>query len=314
MTDHEDGVLELEVIGLRRESDCVLSVELADPEGRALPAWEPGAHIDLELPEHVRQYSLIGDPADRYRYRVAVLREPASTGGSEYVHEVLRPGQPVEVGGPRNHFSLVEADRYVLIAGGIGVTPLLPMIESLRARGRDWQLVYGGRTRRSMAFLPELAGYGDRVQVRPFDEFGHLDLDELLGAPEERVAVYCCGPEGLIDAVEQRCAAWPAGTLHVERFAAPVRDDEDDLRAFELVLGRSGRRFPVPADCSPLDVLEAAGISLPNACRDGICGSCETRVLSGLPLHRDSLTESDRTDVLLPCVSRAQGAELVLDL
>ena len=182
MTDHEDGVLELEVIGLRRESDCVLAVELADPERRRLPAWEPGAHIDLGLPEQVRQYSLIGDPADQYRYRIAVLRERASTGGSEYVHEVLRPGELVEIGGPRNHFPLVESSRYVLVAGGVGITPLLAMIAQLQGHGRDWRLVYGGRSRRSMAFLPELAGYGDRVEVRPFDEVGHLDLNAALGS------------------------------------------------------------------------------------------------------------------------------------
>lgn len=314
MPDSEAGVLELEIVALRRESDCVLSVELADPERRLLPAWEPGAHIDLGLPDHVRQYSLVGDPAQRHCYRIAVLREPASSGGSAYVHETLRPGELVEVGGPRNNFPLVEADRYLFIAGGIGITPLLPMIDRLREEGRDWRLLYGGRSRRSMAFLSELAAHGEKVELRPFDEFGHLDLDAALGEPTDGTAVYCCGPEGLIAAVEQRCAAWPAGALHVERFSARPRDDEDDLQAFELVLGRSDRRLAVPADRSALDVLDAAGVILPNACRDGVCGSCETRVLAGLPLHRDSLTEPDRTDVFLPCVSRARTAELVLDL
>lgn len=314
MSDSETGVLELEVVALRRESDCVLSVELADPERRALPSWEPGAHIDLGLPDHVRQYSLAGDPAQRHHYRIAVLAEPASTGGSRYVHEALRPGELVEVGGPRNNFPLVEADRYLFIAGGIGITPLLPMISRVHAEGRDWRLLYGGRSRRSAAFLSDLAPHGERVDVRPFDEFGHLDLATALGKPAEGTAVYCCGPEGLIAAVEQQCEAWPAGALHVERFSARPRDDEDDLRAFELVLGRSDRRLAVPADCSALDVLDAAGIALPNACRDGVCGSCETSVLSGQPLHRDSLIDPDRTDVFLPCVSRARTAELVLDL
>jgi ferredoxin-NADP reductase len=314
MTAHEIGVLELEVTALRRESDSVLSVELADPLRRLLPEWGPGAHVDLGLPDHVRQYSLIGDPAQRRSYRIAVLREVTSAGGSRYVHDVLRPGDLVEIGGPRNHFPLVDADRYLLVAGGIGVTPLLPMVERLAREGRDWRLLYGGRSRRSMAFLPELARHGERVEVRPFDELGNLDLDAALGEPAPGVAVYCCGPEGLLAAVEKRCAAWPAGTLHVERFSARPRTDEADLRAFELVLGRSGRRLPVPADCSALDVLDAAGVALPNACRDGVCGSCLTKVLAGVPLHRDSLTEPDRTDVVLPCVSRARTAELVLDL
>ncbi|KAB2388760.1 PDR/VanB family oxidoreductase [Actinomadura montaniterrae] len=314
MSKSETDVLKLETAALRRESDSVLSVELTDPERRLLPAWQPGAHIDLGLPGVVRQYSLVGDPAQRRCYRIAVLREPASSGGSRYVHEVLRPGELIEVGGPRNHFPLVDADRYILIAGGIGITPLLPMVRALEERGAEWRLLYGGRSRRSMAFLDELAAYGEKVDVRPFDEFGHLDLEAALREPADGTAVYCCGPEPLIAAAEHQCAAWPAGTLHVERFAARARDDAPEAMAFELVLGRSGRRVTVPADCSALDALEAAGIAVPNACRDGICGSCTTGVLSGVPLHLDSLTEPDTVDVMLPCVSRARTAELVLDL
>ncbi|MET9386231.1 PDR/VanB family oxidoreductase [Streptomyces sp. NPDC002928] len=315
MPDSENGVLELEVVALRRESDCVLSVELADPERRLLPTWEPGAHIDLGLPDQVRQYSLCGDPAERRHYRIAVLREPASSGGSAYVHERLRPGELVEVGGPRNLFPLTDdAKCHVFVAGGIGITPLLPMIRTLEADGRDWRLLYGGRSRRSMAFLAELAAYGDKVEIRPFDESGHLDLQAGLGESAEKVAVYCCGPEPLIAAAEEHCSTWPDGALHVERFAAPARADDGDLVAFDLILKQSGQRLAVPADCSALDVLDTAGIAVPNACRDGICGSCETKVLGGLPLHRDLLTDPDRTDAFLPCVSRARSGELVLDL
>ncbi len=313
MVAPDPGVLELEVVGLRRESDSVLSVELADPLRRLLPAWTPGAHIDLGLPSHVRQYSLCGDPADRTRYRIAVLREPRSAGGSRYVHDELRPGQLVEVDGPRNHFELAPARRYLLVAGGIGITPLLAMAAALAARGADWRLVYGGRSRASMAFLDELARYGSAVEVVPQDEAGHPDLDALLGSPEPGVGVYCCGPEGLLTAVEDRCRAWPEGTLHVERFVAKARDDSD-LRPFDVVLQRSGRRLAVGPLDSALDVLDAAGVQIPNACRDGICGSCTTRVLAGVPDHRDSLTDPGRTDVVLPCVSRALGRELVLDL
>jgi ferredoxin-NADP reductase len=310
----ENGVLELEVVGLRRESDCVLSIELADYLRRRLPPWEPGAHIDLGLPEHVRQYSLIGDPARHDSYHVAVLRERKSTGGSQYVHDKLRPGEAVEVGGPRNHFSLVNAGRYILIAGGIGITPLLSMAAHLDEKGQDWQLHYGGRSRRSMAFLSELRRYGERVQIQPFEERGHLDLDRILGEPAGDVAIYCCGPSGLLEAVEQKCTAWPPGALHVERFSARILDDEDELRPFDLILDRSGLRIPVPPNVTALDALEASAVDVPNACRSGVCGSCEIRVLEGQPHHRDSLTEPGRTDMFMPCVSRARSRELRVDL
>jgi ferredoxin-NADP reductase len=310
----ENGVLELEVVGLRRESDCVLSIELADYLRRRLPPWEPGAHVDLGLPEHVRQYSLIGAPARHDSYHVAVLRERKSTGGSQYVHDKLRPGEAVEVGGPRNHFPLVDAGRYILIAGGIGITPLLSMAAHLDEKGEDWQLYYGGRSRRSMAFVPELRRYGERVRALPFEECGHLDLDTVLGEPADDVAIYCCGPAGLLEAVEQKCAAWPPGALHVERFSARILDDEEELRPFDLILDRSGRRIPVPANMTALDALEASVVDVPNACRSGVCGSCEIRVLEGQPHHRDSLTEPRRTDMFMPCVSRVRSRELRVDL
>ncbi|MFJ8598866.1 PDR/VanB family oxidoreductase [Streptomyces shenzhenensis] len=305
----DTGVLELEVVQLRKESDRVLSVVLADPGRRLLPAWTPGAHIDLWLPEQTRQYSLCGDPAERREYRVAVLREETSRGGSSYVHDALRPGELVEVGGPRNNFPLVETAEYLFVAGGIGITPLLPM---MAAAGEDWRLLYGGRTRASMAFADRLAA-DSRVQICPQDTHGILDLAAALGKPRPGLAVYCCGPEPLIAAMEAACAQWPAGTLHVERFSAAAIDTSGD-EAFDVVAQRSGTRLTVPAGESALDVLEAAGIDVPNACRDGICGSCETRVLSGLPEHRDTFTDSTVTDRVMPCVSRALTPELVLDV
>lgn len=313
MDDIDDGVLELEVAGMRREADGVLSVELVDPEGRRLPAWEPGAHIDLWMEDLVRQYSLAGDPADRQRYRIAVLQESESGGGSLFVHETLRPCHLVDVGGPRNHFPLVTADRYVLVAGGIGITPLLPIIRALEERGRQWHLHYGGRTRGSMAFLEELSRYGDKVSVHPFDEKGHLDLTSAFADIRDGDAVYCCGPEPLLAAVEEHAGDWPAGTLHTERFAAKERSD-DDLQPFDAILQRSGIRVSVPRDVSLMQALESAGIALPSACQDGVCGSCETTVLGGEPLHRDSLTAPGCTVSLMPCVSRALTPELVLDI
>jgi ferredoxin-NADP reductase len=212
---------DLVVRAMRVEADGVLSVEVVYPDGAELPAWEPGAHIDLRMrPGLSRQYSLSGDPRDRYRYRLGILRETAGRGGSAYAHETLRPGQLVRFTGPRNHFKLEAAPSYLFIAGGIGITPILPMLAQVEAEGAAWTLLYGGRTAASMAFTSELATYGDQVTLWPQDSHGLLDLDAALGTPRPDTLVYCCGPEALLTAVEERCAAWPAGTLHLERFAA----------------------------------------------------------------------------------------------
>ncbi|RKN12807.1 PDR/VanB family oxidoreductase [Streptomyces radicis] len=314
--DGDEGVLDLMIESMRRESDGVMSLTLVDPEGGWLPAWSPGAHIDVGLPSVVRQYSLCGDPADRRRYTVAVLLEQRSRGGSEFVHRRARPGDLVEVGGPRNHFALEPADEYRFIAGGIGITPILPMLRQAEAEGTEWRLTYGGRTRASMAFTEALGRHPDRVDIRPEDEFGLLDLDSLLGEPREGTAVYCCGPTGLIDAVEARCAQWPAGALHLERFAAK---DFSGLatRPVSVRCERSGLDLHVPASQSILDALEEAGVGVANACRTGVCGSCEVRVLRGMPEHRDSVRSGDGLDdtsSLAVCVSRAVGPELVLDI
>ncbi|MFE2441141.1 PDR/VanB family oxidoreductase [Streptomyces sp. NPDC021218] len=317
--DDPDGVLDLRVEQLRRESDGVVSVTLADPGGAALPAWTPGAHLDLVLPGVTRQYSLCGDPGDRYTYRFAVLREERSQGGSRYVHETLRVGDLVEVGGPRNRFALVPAERYVFLAGGIGITPLLPMVAAAEAGGARWSLAYGGRRRSSMAFLDELAAYGDKVDVVIEAERGPLDLDTLLGTPRPDTAVYCCGPEGLLAAVERRCASWPEGSLHLERFAAKPAEAGDFAPdgEFDVVCERAGTSVRIPAGRSILDCLDEAGIVVPSACREGVCGSCETKVLAGAVEHRDSLltaTERESGHTMMLCVSRAVSGELVLDL
>ncbi|WP_411087313.1 PDR/VanB family oxidoreductase [Streptomyces sp. 061-3] len=315
----DDGVLDLRVEQIRRESDGVVSVTLVDPGGAALPVWTPGAHLDLELPGATRQYSLCGDPGDRYAYRFAVLREERSRGGSRYVHETLRVGDLVEVGGPRNRFALKPAERYLFLAGGIGITPLLPMAAAAEASGAQWSLAYGGRQRSSMAFLGELAAYGDKVDVVAEAERGPLDLDALLGTDRADTAVYCCGPEGLLAAVEQRCASWPEGSLHVERFKAraPAAGGSARDREFEVVCESAGVSVQVPVGRSVLDCLDEVGIVVASACREGVCGSCETKVLAGEVEHRDSLLtaserESGRTMML--CVSRAASDQLVLDL
>jgi ferredoxin-NADP reductase len=295
----------------------VMAITLVDAGGDELPPWDPGAHIDVDLGAgFVRQYSLCGDPDERGRWRIAVLREAAGRGGSRRVHDLVRAGEKLPVRGPRNHFPLVDADRYVFIAGGIGITPILPMVRRAAAQGRDWTAVYGGRARSSMAFGDELRAVpGGELEIVPQDERGLLDLPAVLGAPTERTAIYCCGPEALITAVERESAHWPPGTLHRERFAAPP--SVPDGGAFDVVLQRSGVRLTVPEYESLLDVIESAGVAVDNSCRAGICGTCLVRVTSGEPDHQDyvlSDAERESGEVMLPCVSRARGGLLVLDL
>ena len=318
MSANEEQDLVLLVHRTTWEADGVLSVELVHPGGEPLPAWTPGAHIDVHVGANVRQYSLCSDPADARRWRIAVLREPTSRGGSAHVHDKLRPGQTLRVRGPRNHFSLdPEAERYVFVAGGIGITPLLAMARDAARRGVPWALVHGGRRRDSMAFgeeLRSLAGEHGAVEFVPEDECGRIDLDALLTDLAPGTQVYCCGPEPLLAAVEQRCDA------RTERFAAPAAAaaaDPSADAAFEVRCERSGTTVAVPSGCSTLDALEAAGISIDSSCRDGICGTCETKVLGGEVDHRDyvlSDAEREAGASMMLCVSRARSARLVLDL
>ena len=299
------------------EADGVLSVVLADPTGFALPRWTPGAHIDVDLtPELRRSYSLCGDPHDDETWTIAVLHEPASRGGSDHVHTRLRPGALLPVSGPTNNFELVDAPEYLFIAGGIGITPLLPMVSAVHRRGARWRLLYGGRRRASMAFLDRVARYGDHVAVRPEDEFGPLDLDRALRATTPAAVVYCCGPEPLLAAVEAHCASG-GRALRVERFAPKPRDDTGSVTSFQVVCRRSGVEATVGADQTILEVLGAAGVPVVYSCQDGICGTCETTVIDGDVDHRDSvLTEAERRagDTMFICVSRCRSPRLVLDL
>ena len=317
-TDRVEAGSTVRVEAKRLVADDVVALVLRAVGGAPLPAWEPGAHVDLVLDgAPTRQYSLCGDPADRGTYRLGVLRDPAGRGSSLHVHDVLRESDVVRVRGPRNHFRLLPSPRYLFVAGGIGITPLLTMVRAAEAAGATWRLVYGGRRRDSMAFLEELAAYGDRVQVCPQGETGLLDLDGLLGMPQEDTLVYCCGPEALLQAVEQRCAHWPAGALHVERFSPRPIGGSVRSEAFEVELARSGRVLTVPADRSVLEVVEEAGVRVLSSCSEGTCGTCETAVLGGVPDHRDAvLDEAERRagDCLMICVSRSCTPRLVLDL
>ncbi|MDQ8702588.1 PDR/VanB family oxidoreductase [Streptomyces sp. LHD-70] len=306
----------LRVDALERAAEGVLAVTLADPDGGRLAPWEPGAHVDLHLaPGLVRPYSLCSDPADPSRYRVGVLRVPDSRGGSARVHEVLRPGHTLPVSRPRNTFRLADAERYLLVAGGIGITPLLPMAHRLTALGRPWKMLYGGRSRASMAFLGELPA--DAVTVVPEDEAGRPDLASFLASWPD-AAAYACGPGGLLDAVR----ALHTGPVHTERFAPAGGPPQDGPGAggpadFALRLERSGLDLVVPADRSVLETVRAAGVEADSSCELGICGACETKVLDGVPDHRDDLlTEAERASggTMMICVSRCAGERLVLDL
>ncbi|WP_208105813.1 PDR/VanB family oxidoreductase [Streptomyces sp. GC420] len=314
--------VELDLTVARKEAvaEGVVRLTLTHPGGSPLPEWTPGAHVDLRLgPGLVRQYSLCSDPADRSWWQVAVLREPESRGGSEQVHEHLHEGTQVRVRGPRNHFPLETSPRYLFIAGGIGITPILPMIGQAERHGATWHLAYGGRRRATMAFREQLqAAYGERVTLHPQDECGALDLNGLLATPRQDTLVYCCGPEGLLKAVERHCSpTWPPGVLRLERFAPRDRGPQGPDEAFEVELARSGVTVSVPPDLSVLQAVEEAGVPVLSSCREGTCGTCETAVLDGAVDHRDSLLTPDEqatNDTMFICVSRAACPRLVLDL
>ncbi|MEU4227804.1 PDR/VanB family oxidoreductase [Nonomuraea sp. NPDC026600] len=277
-------------------AEGVVLLTLRHPDGEPLPEWQPGAHVALLLDNGlVRHYSLCGAPGDRTAWRIGVLRVPESRGGSSYVHDELHAGTSVRVRGPRNNFALRPARRYLFVAGGIGVTPLLPMVAAAHAAGADWRLLYGGRTRSSMPFLDELEPYGDAVTIRPQDRHGLLDLAAYLGRPDDDTLVYCCGPEPLLAAAQDE----PADT------------------AFEVVLAQSGMTLQVPPERSVLEAARAAGVSVLYSCAEGICGTCETEVLEGQPDHRDSVLsdeERESGETMMICVSRSRSPRLVLDL
>jgi len=306
----------MRVADRRDVADGVTRLELVAADGDPLPEWRPGAHIDLVGPAGlVRQYSLCGEPRSA-RWRVAVLRVPGGRGGSAWVHDDLVPGVDVEVKGPRNNFALEDAGDYLFIAGGIGITPIAPMVREVARRGAAWQLVYGGRSRASMAFVDDLIDLDPRrVRIVPEDEEGRLDLDEVLGPPVAGRRVYCCGPVPLLAAVEDRLADRPE-RLHLERFAAAAPVDRAG-DAFEIELSSSAQRITVAAGESIIDALAGAGLDVDFSCREGTCGTCETRVLGGVPDHRDSvLTEVEREagDCMMICVSRCRRGPLLLDL
>ncbi len=314
----------LELTVLRREAVAqdVVMLELGAADGSPLPEWQPGAHVSVALGAGaeaiVRQYSLCGDPADRTRWRIAVLRVPDGRGGSRRIHEQVREGDRLLVHVPRNHFPFAPAERCLFVAGGIGITPLLPMVRAAAQAGCDWRLVYVARTHERLAFADELRAIdAERVVLHCNDADGRLDLDALTADLGTDTVLYACGPEGLLEALEER-AAGGGWTLHLERFApaAPAAGSDADT-AFEVVIASTGERLAVAPGQSILDALDAAGIEVERSCCEGTCGTCETGVLSGEPDHRDTvLTQQEREqgDFMMVCVSRSRSPELVLDL
>ncbi|GAB3572536.1 PDR/VanB family oxidoreductase [Amycolatopsis endophytica] len=287
----------------------VVSLVLRAERGPLAP-WEPGAHIDLILPNWLtRQYSLCGEPDDRERYRIAVRHERLSRGGSDYIHRFLRRGHPIEVSAPRNNFPLRPAPEFLFLAGGIGITPILPMLRAAIAAGAVATLVYVGRSLATMPFTAQLrATYGGRVRLVATEHEGRPDFTALAAELPPRALVYCCGPSAMLDAAE---AVFPAGRVHVERFRPPVKDFGPP-RAFEAVCARSGRTIQVPPGETLLGALGHAGIAVPSGCREGVCGSCEITVVEGEPEHRDHLGAPPGR--MYSCVSRACSPRLVLDL
>jgi ferredoxin-NADP reductase len=307
--------LRLTVCDRREVSADVVVLDLCAADGGLLPEWTPGAHADVLLPGGPRQYSLCGRPDDRTTWRIGVLREENGRGGSRYLHERVRKGDDLLARGPRNHFPLKPAPRYHFVAGGIGITPLVPMMAQATSDGVDWHLTYGGRSRESMAFADELAeAYPGQVTLHPQDRKGLLDLDELRRVLPPATEVYACGPGGLLNALTERFVD-RADKLHVERFSADEVVASTNT-SFEIELASSGRVLTVPPDESLLDVLLDNDVIVDSSCEEGTCGSCETVVLAGQVEHRDVILDRAAHGSLMVCVSRAAStcSRLVLDL
>lgn len=310
---------------IRIEADDIVSLELQSADGSALPAFSAGAHIDVHLPNSlIRQYSLWNDPADSHRYCIGVLRDPQSRGGSVAVHN-LQVGQRVEISAPRNLFPLEErAKRSILFAGGIGITPIMAMAQRLHRLGADFELHYCSRSVDRAAFVGLLqeSEFAHRVKFYydSGEEAAKLDIATVLRHPDHETHLYVCGPGGYMAFIldSAREAGWNEANLHREYFSAPTFAAANvDGESFELVIQSSGKTLLVGPEQTALEVLEAAGITIPVSCEQGICGTCVTRVIDGIPDHRDLFmtdAEHDKNDQFTPCCSRSRSPRLVLDL
>jgi vanillate O-demethylase ferredoxin subunit len=312
---------QVRVADVRAEALDVMSLELRPIGGGQLPPFEPGAHLDLHLPNGlIRQYSLTNDWRERDRYVIGVARVADSRGGSSFVHSNIRAGAQLTITGPINNFALdPRAERFLFIAGGIGVTPIMAMVRWCVANGKLWRLIYAARSRQRAAFYEELCGLArDSAQFHFDDEAGQvLDVAEAIAGWNQGEWVYCCGPAPLMDSVKALTGHLPGGAVRFEWFTTPESDEPQDSNAFKVRLERSGAEFDVPEGKSILEVLEENGIEHPFSCREGLCGTCLTNVLSGDPDHRDYvLTDEERASgkLMTICCSRSKSPQLVLDL
>jgi ferredoxin-NADP reductase len=305
----------VQVACMRLEAPDVLSIELRATDGRALPPAPPGTHVDVHLSDGlIRLYSVVA--GDEGIYVLAVKREANGRGGSTHVHDRLRVGDVIRVGVPRNQFALADDTRpSLLIAGGIGITPLLPMARALERSGRPWRLHYAARDASAAPFASELRQFGEKVRLHDSRSAGRLDLARLVADAEPGTHLYCCGPSGMLDAFAAATQGIDPAHVHLERFEATA--PPPDAGSFEVLLAKSGHRLWVGPDMSLLDAVLQAGVEVEYSCRQGICGSCEARVLEGVPEHRDEiLTAAERAGnkTIMLCCSRARSPTLVLDL
>lgn len=318
------STLSVRVARKAMEALDICTFELVDVNGAPLPAFAAGSHVDVYLGDGItRQYSLCNDPKETHRYLIGVLRDPASRGGSRAMHDQVAVGQVLQVSAPRNHFPLAhDAKRSLLLAGGIGVTPILCMAERLANTGADFEMHYCTRAAERTAFCSRIASSGFASKVKfHFDDGApeqKLDLAALLAAPQPGLHLYVCGPKGFMDAVLKtaRGKGWPEGQLHYEFFSAEVAKSDSDA-GFEIKLASSGRIIRVPKDQTVVKALAEAGVEILTSCGQGVCGTCLTRVLEGVPDHKDSyLTPEEQAanDQFLPCCSRSKTPQLVLDL
>lgn len=316
---------EVEVAVKELEADGVVRLELADREGRELPGFTAGAHIDVEVtPGITRQYSLCNSPRERHRYVIGVLREPSSRGGSQAVHDIIQAGHTIRVRTPRNHFALdPNASRYILFAGGIGVTPILAMAEHLSGSGKPFELHYCVRTVARAAFVRRMAQSSFSAHVHLHCDDGppeqRLEIGQALGSSADDAHVYVCGPAPFIGYVLEsaRARGWPEARLHREFFTASTSNAASADGTFEVQLRSTGQVLTIPADRSIVEVLGEAGIAVEVSCEQGVCGTCLTRVLQGEPDHRDVfMTDAERlrNDRMTVCCSRSKSERLILDL
>jgi ferredoxin-NADP reductase len=300
------------VAEVRAEGEDVVSLRLEAADGTPLPTWHPGAHVDVELPSgRLRQYSLCGDPDERDHFRIAVRRIADGGGGSIEMHTV-QPGSEFTVRGPRNAFPFIDVDRYLFVAGGIGITPILPMLRAAVAHDADWTFVYTGRTRASMPFVEELSALDPaRVHIWPDDEYGIPDGKKIIDLAPDGAALYTCGPPAMIEAIRAEIPSENVASLHYERFSPPPVVGG---RSFDVVLARSGHVVPVAADQTALAAIRRVLPDVAYSCRQGFCGTCPVTLLGGDVEHRDRcLTDEQRVARMAICVSRANG-RVTLDL